>query len=185
MVARARLGIRATLVLVIASGWLGAAESDVRASWLTVELHDVVTREAFRISDFEGRPVLLESFAVWCPTCTKQQQEIRRLHDEVGEAIVSISLDVDPNEEEALVRRHALQNGFGWRYVVAPPQLTLALIQQFGTAVVVASSAPMILVCPDGGAIELLRRGVKSAEWLLDTIQAKCGAWQRPSATGG
>ncbi|MFB6351225.1 MAG: SDR family NAD(P)-dependent oxidoreductase, partial [Bradymonadaceae bacterium] len=40
------------------------------ASWRTVDLTDVRTGEAFTISQFEGRPVLLEFFAVWCPKCT-------------------------------------------------------------------------------------------------------------------
>ncbi|PIO07358.1 hypothetical protein COU59_03365, partial [Candidatus Pacearchaeota archaeon CG10_big_fil_rev_8_21_14_0_10_34_12] len=41
-------------------------------SWMNTELKDIRTGETFKTSDFEGKPVLLESFAVWCPTCTKQ-----------------------------------------------------------------------------------------------------------------
>ncbi|PIN92559.1 hypothetical protein COU56_04225, partial [Candidatus Pacearchaeota archaeon CG10_big_fil_rev_8_21_14_0_10_31_9] len=37
--------------------------------WMNTELNDISTGETFKISDFEGKPVLLESFAVWCPTC--------------------------------------------------------------------------------------------------------------------
>jgi hypothetical protein len=34
-------------------------------AWLDTELVDVETGEAFRISDFKGRPVLVKTFAVW------------------------------------------------------------------------------------------------------------------------
>jgi hypothetical protein len=34
-------------------------------AWLDTELTDVVTGERYRISDFQGRPVLLHAFAVW------------------------------------------------------------------------------------------------------------------------
>jgi hypothetical protein len=34
-------------------------------SWVDIELTDVVTGETFRVSDFAGEQVLVESFAVW------------------------------------------------------------------------------------------------------------------------
>jgi hypothetical protein len=45
-----------------------AAEEPAEPSaiaWLDTELVDVETGEAFRISDFKGRPVLVKTFAVW------------------------------------------------------------------------------------------------------------------------
>jgi hypothetical protein len=45
-----------------------AAEEPAEPSaiaWLDTELVDVATGEAFRISDFKGRPVLVKTFAVW------------------------------------------------------------------------------------------------------------------------
>jgi thiol-disulfide isomerase/thioredoxin len=157
--------------------------------WREIPLRDVISGEIFQISDFEGQTVLLESFAVWCPTCTKQQQEVRKLHEQIGNRVVSISLDVDPNEDEELVREHAIRNGFDWLYAVAPPELTRALIAEFGTAIVAAPSAPMILICGDRsehgrsdgqGADEqgarLLKRGVKKADRLLEEIERGCSS---------
>ncbi len=34
-------------------------------SWVDIELTDVKTGETFRVSDFSGEQVLVESFAVW------------------------------------------------------------------------------------------------------------------------
>ena len=141
--------------------------------WRDIPLRDVVSGETFRISDFEGQPILLESFAVWCPTCTKQQREIQELHRDLGNEVISISLDVDPNEDEDLVRDHASRKGFDWLYAVAPPELTMALIAEFGTAIVAAPSAPIVLICEDQGA-RLLKRGVKKAEALHEEIHRGC-----------
>lgn len=162
-----------TLALIIAGLILGGPLS--AQDWRDIPLRDVVSGESFRISDFEGQTVLLESFAVWCPTCTKQQEEVRKLHEQIGDGVISISLDVDPNEDENLVREHAIRNGFDWRYAVAPPELTRALIDQFGTAIVAAPSAPMILICPDEEA-RLLKRGVKRADKLREEIQRGCSS---------
>ena len=45
--------------------------------WKETKLKDIKTGKEFKISDFAGKSILLESFAVWCPTCTKQQNEIK------------------------------------------------------------------------------------------------------------
>ncbi len=165
-----------TLGLVL-GGSLSAQAPD--RDWRDIPLRDVISGESFRISDFADQTVLLESFAVWCPTCTKQQEEIRKLHEQVGKRVISISLDVDPNEDEQLVREHALRNGFDWLYAVAPPELTRALIDSFGTAIVAAPSAPVILICPDGSEDQearALKRGVKKADRLLEEIQRGCSS---------
>jgi thiol-disulfide isomerase/thioredoxin len=78
----------------------------VKSAWMDIQLKDIATGNNFKISDFKGKPVVLESFAVWCPTCLKQQKEIKELKSREGNAIIHISLDIDPNEDEAKVREH-------------------------------------------------------------------------------
>ena len=138
---------------------------DMDEAWANIKLKNVNTGKNFTISDFEGKPILIETFAVWCSTCTKQQKEIKRLHEELGDSFVSISLDVDPNEKEKLVKKHAANYGFDWYYAVAPPELTKLLIKQFGTAIINSPASPVILISEDNGA-RLLKRGVKSSEQL-------------------
>jgi thiol-disulfide isomerase/thioredoxin len=111
---------------------------------MDIELTDVATGQTFRISDFEGRPVLLESFAVWCPTCLRQQIEIAEVKEKEGDAVVHISLDTDPNEDEASVKEHIERNGLDWYFAVSPIELTNALVDEFGLEVVNAPSAPVV-----------------------------------------
>ncbi|MBR9706333.1 TlpA family protein disulfide reductase [Candidatus Pacearchaeota archaeon] len=146
---------------------------DVDTDWKDIELRDVKTGETFKISDFKGKPILLESFAVWCPTCKKQQDEVKKLHEQVGDDVVSVSLDTDPNEGEQKVIEHVNRHGYDWLYVVSPVELTKSLIDQFGTGIVQAPQAPVILVCEDQSA-RLLQRGVKSDSDLLSEIVKGC-----------
>jgi peroxiredoxin len=147
---------------------LFAADAD--QGYFDIPLKDVLTEEVFTISDFNGRTVLLETFAVWCPTCKRQQKEIAVLLEQIDENIVVISLDVDPNESEKQVKDHAEKLGHDWYHAISPPELTQLLIRQFGTAVVVAPSAPVIIIDKAGQA-RLLKRGVKTAKQLARELE--------------
>ena len=161
-------------ILFASSLPVAAQENGESVDWRDVELENVLTGESFRISDFAGKPILLESFAVWCPTCKRQQKEMAKLHDELGDDVVSISLDVDPNENADLVRYYAESNDFDWYYAVSPTELTRALIDEFGTAIVASPSAPVVLICDDQRHARLLGRGVKRVAKLLDEIEKGC-----------
>jgi thiol-disulfide isomerase/thioredoxin len=144
-----------------------------KTNWMNIEIKDVLTENTFKISDFKGKPILVESFAVWCPTCTKQQRETKSLHQDIGDSVISIALDTDPNEDESKVLEHANKNGFDWIYAVSPVELTQRLIDDFGIGVVNAPSAPVILICEDLST-RLLDRGVKSADTLKSEIEKGC-----------
>jgi peroxiredoxin len=138
---------------------------------LDTELKNVNTGETFKISDFQDKPVLLESFAVWCPTCTQQQRITKDFHKEVGDSVISISLDTDPNEDETKIKEHATQNGFNWYYAIAPVDFTKTLIDQFGVGIVNAPSVPMLLICD--GKVKKLSSGLKQVSELKEEV-AKC-----------
>jgi len=154
------------------SGQVGAAGTG-EISWLDIELTDVTTGETFTIRQFSDKPVLLESFAVWCPICTAQQRRVLDLHEELGDSFVSISIDTDPNEDAAFVADYIEREGFTWRYAVSPPDLTLQLIDLFGIDIINAPSAPMILIC-DGSKARQLDRGIKSVEVLKEELSRGC-----------
>ncbi|UCB47152.1 MAG: redoxin family protein [Spirochaetota bacterium] len=141
-------------------------------NWRDITLKDVKTGRTFKVADFNGKPIILETFAVWCPTCTKQQREIKKLHSEIGDEFVSITLDVDPNESEKQVKEHLKRNGFDWLYAVAPPEFTKLLIDEFGTIIVNAPAAPVVIIDENGDA-RLLGRGVKSAQKLKAELKKR------------
>lgn len=142
--------------------------------WKEIELTDVATGDKFKISDFKGRPVLLESFAVWCPTCGEQQRRVKEMTKRgEGEDIVHVSIDTDPNEDVAAVKRHIEDNGFDWYYAISPIELTNALKDEFGLGVINAPSVPMILICEDQ-TTRYLKSGLKTGEELLQEVEKGC-----------
>lgn len=135
--------------------------------WYAIELTDVRTDETFSIDDFSGKVVLIETMAIWCPTCLQQQGEVRKLHELLGTPadLVSISLDVDLHEDAAELKAYALEHDLGWRTAVAPVVLARALGNLYSAQFLNPPLAPMLLIDRDGRAIQL-PFGVKSAEAL-------------------
>ena len=146
-------------------------ESPGLPSWQTAEMTDVLTNQSFSVNSL-SKPVLVESFAIWCPPCTRQQQEIKRLKNMRN--ITSVSVNVDP-EEDVRVRDHATSNDFDWRYVTAPKPTTSKFVEVFGRTFISPPSVPVILVCDDKN-YELLDRGVMTVSQLDETVAATCAA---------
>jgi thiol-disulfide isomerase/thioredoxin len=140
---------------------------------MDIKLTDVATGQEFSISDFKGKTILLESFAVWCPTCLAQQKEMKKIKEIEGEEVIHISLDTDPNEDADKVREHIQRNGLDWYFAVSPVELTNALIDEFGLEVVSAPRAPVVLICKDQST-RFLRSGLKRAEELVSEVEKGC-----------
>jgi len=119
--------------------------SDGGMSWRTMELTDVRTEETFTVDGFEN-PVVIQSFAVWCPKCERQSVALSN----IGDSVTVVGLNIDPNEDAEHVRQHAEKNGFDWRFAVAPTEMTQSLVDAFGTTVTNAPSTPVIVACQNG-----------------------------------
>lgn len=137
--------------------------SDETAAWRTTELATVRGESQFSIDALEP-PVVVQSFAVWCPKCEQQSREIVDLAD----SLTVVGLNTDPNEDASKVRQHAEDNGFDWRFAVAPTEMTDSLVDQFGPSVTNAPSTPVIVACGDGTA-EFNSGSIESAAEVRST----------------
>lgn len=142
-------------------------------AWKTIELKDVRTGERFSVGSFQGTPVILYTFTVSCPICTRQQQEITALKNALGDGVVVIGVDVDPREEAETLVSHIQKNGFAGYYALSPDEMTASLVDRFGPVVVTPALAPVMVVCPSGDA-RMLDTGIKSASSLASSLQAVC-----------
>lgn len=139
------------------------------SSWQEIQLEDVRTGESYTVAELE-KPVLVETFAVWCPTCTRQQQAVKEF--EKDSEVTSVSLDVDPNEDAQKIRDHVERHGFEWRYSVAPPEMSKELSENYGNVMLNPPSAPMVLVCEKG--TRKLPTGVKPPSKLQQEVNKGC-----------
>jgi cytochrome oxidase Cu insertion factor (SCO1/SenC/PrrC family) len=142
--------------------------------WFNVELTDVNTGETFRIADFQGKVVLIETMAVWCPTCARQAKEIQTVHEMLGERddFVSVTLDVDPNETEEILKGYTEQYGFDWKYAVSPHEVNRALGNLYSAQYLNPPVSPLLIIDQQGRAYGLPFGTVKKATNLKPTIEA-------------
>jgi cytochrome oxidase Cu insertion factor (SCO1/SenC/PrrC family) len=143
------------------------------AEWMGISVSNVVTGQQFRLSDFHGKVVLIEPMAVWCTKCRALQQEIRKVHEELGgqaSGLVTVSIDIDPNEDEQYLKSYVGQSGFDWSFAIAPAELSRALAATYGDQLLNPPSTPL-LILDRNGAAQLLPFGPKTAADLLAALQ--------------
>ncbi|MBN8656546.1 MAG: redoxin domain-containing protein [Anaerolineae bacterium] len=141
-------------------------------AWFGISLTNVRSNEAFTIEDLHGKVVLVETMAVWCSNCLKQQGQVQELHNLLGERddFVSIGLAIDPNEDATKLLSFVEEQGFNWVYAVSPADVSRDLASLYGDQFLNPPSTPM-LVIDRHGIVHPLPFGIKSADDLLKAIQ--------------
>ncbi|MCB9076161.1 MAG: hypothetical protein H6631_01060 [Anaerolineaceae bacterium] len=140
-------------------------------AWYNVELTNVNTGETFKIADFQNKVVLVETMAVWCTNCLRQQREVLSLHSQLGDqpGLVSVAIDIDPNEDNAILKAHTDKNGFDWVYAVAPGEVAAEIGQLYGGQFLNPPATPMLIIDRQGQA-HPLEFGPKSAQTLQEAL---------------
>jgi thiol-disulfide isomerase/thioredoxin len=152
-------------------GGQSGGSGTVDGAWRSAALRDVVAGDEFRINDLRGKVVVLEAMAIWCVNCRQQQGEAQAALAQVNSAdVVYISLDVDPNERAQDLAGYARREGFGWRFVVASPEVSRSLAATFGDQVLSPPATPLVVLGPDGEVIEK-HIGIKSAADLAALLE--------------
>jgi thiol-disulfide isomerase/thioredoxin len=137
---------------------------------LAYELVDVRSGETFTLGELASDgPVLVETMAIWCTTCLRQQREVVEAHTLTE--FTSVGIDVDPNERAPDLVDYAEREGFGWRYAVADRELVRLLTERFGLGVTNPPSTPTFVVSADGiRALEFNR--VRGPDELIAELTA-------------
>lgn len=140
--------------------------------WFNASLTNAQTGEQFTINELEGKVILLETLAMWCSNCLKQQKEVKALHELLGERedFVSIGLDIDPYEEAQTLKEYAESNQFTWIYVVAGAEVSREIGLLYGDQFLNPPSTPMFII-DRNGEVHPLPFGIKSAEDLKDALE--------------
>lgn len=136
------------------------------------EIVDASTGETFRLEDFKGKVVLVETMAIWCSNCLKQQKQVAILHELLGERddFASVALDIDLNESLEDLKSFVDYNGFDWRYAVATRDLAREISRLYGDQFLNPPSTPMFIIDRQG-QVHKLPFGIKSAEDLQVALQ--------------
>lgn len=141
-------------------------------AWFSIPLTNVNSGESFTVNDFKGKVVLVETMAQWCPSCKKQQQQVKSLHEKLGMPadLVTIALDIDANEDAETLKGYAAGNGFGWIYAVSPAEVSREISNLYGDQFLNPPSTP-ILIIDRHGEVHVLPFGIKSADELKEAVE--------------
>ena len=139
--------------------------------WFHMELIDAQTGETFTINDYAGKVILVETMAIWCPNCVVQANEVRNLHEALGDPqdLISISLDVDINEDSASLKEYAYGYGFDWHFAIAPLKVARALGNLYTAQYLNPPLSPMMII-DRLGEVHHLEYGLKDAELLQKAV---------------
>jgi peroxiredoxin len=140
--------------------------------WFDIELIDVQTGKTLTTNDYAGKVVLLKTMAMWCPNCIVQAGAVRKLHEALGnpEDLISVSLDVDINEDSAALKEYAYGYGFEWHFAVAPLEVARALGNLYTAQYLNPPLSPMLIIDRDGN-VHHLEYGMKDAETLQKIVE--------------
>jgi thiol-disulfide isomerase/thioredoxin len=147
-------------------------EPAVDPTWVDYEFTDAATGETFSISSYKGKVVLVETMAMWCSNCLKQQTQVKELHALLGdrEDFIGIGIDVDLNEDIVRLAGYVEKYGFDWRYSVAPQEVLAGIQSDLGGQFLNPPSTPIVLFDKEGQP-HPLPFGIKSANELLSFVE--------------
>lgn len=76
---------------------LSSSESETQSNELFNKISALSLKDyngnTVTLSDFAGKPLVVNSWAVWCPFCKKELSEFVAVQKEVGDSVVFIAID--------------------------------------------------------------------------------------------
>jgi thiol-disulfide isomerase/thioredoxin len=101
-----------------------------------------------KLSDFQGKTVILEFWATWCGPCLEKLPELKRFYQTIeGDprfVMIGISLDSDDAAEQ--VGRFVAKREIPWRNALAGSWDTSPMLRDYGISAIPA----ILLIGPDG-----------------------------------
>lgn len=149
-----------------------AVDVSESTTWRTASLTDVTTDEEYRIEEFD-RPAIIHTFAVDCAVCQAQHGEFDDFLSSAGVDAEIVDITIDPKDDPDDLRTHAEEEGYEWRFTVAPDEVTGDLSSDFGREVFSSADSPVIIDCPSGDVYRVDK--IVDAEHLESILADVCG----------
>ena len=97
---------------------------------------------------------------------------MRELLPELNEEeFVLVGLSVETHLRAGQLASYADRHDFTWRFAVMSPEMLAAVVDQYGSNVIVPPSTPHFIIAPDGRLGEL-KLGIHSAEEIRAELEA-------------
>ncbi len=144
---------------------LGCTRSDERTTGVSGDAPDFKLQDlngkTVQLSDFKGKPVLLEFWATWCQPCRDSIPGMEKLHrDYAGKGLVLLAVSVDGAVEEL----RAFQKERGMTYTVLMGTEDVA--SRYGVR-----SIPLTIMLDKSGKIQRRWLGAGNEEDIENTVK--------------
>jgi peroxiredoxin len=60
-----------------------------------------LTQQEVKLSDYRGKKVFLNFWATWCPPCQEEMPDIQKLHDNYGDKVTIVAVNVGESKAKA------------------------------------------------------------------------------------
>ena len=164
------MGVIGLVSMVLVSGCWGPSSSNVKKATPLLEREaiqfvrpSVLDGQPVRLSDYDGRVVLIKFFATWCGSCSAMDPELQAFYDEYqakGVQIIAASIDDDP----ALVKTYVKEKNIAYPVVMADT----ALLEQYGAV----NAVPTVYILNRDHTVVSRVRGYRSRQALADLVAA-------------
>jgi len=118
----------------------------------------------FCLSEFRGRPVVIDFMATWCVACEDQAVELREVHQRYGDKVVFLSIDVDLAESPAELRGFREYVRAPWRFVTDTPTTRVGLKYE-------TRYLPSLYVVDKEGFIAWHEKGITDSASLIQLLR--------------
>jgi len=144
-------------------------------AWLTTELTDACSGEAFALADFAGKTIYIEGMATWCTNCRQQLGRVKEAAAQISDAekedVVFVALSSEVDLPREALAQYAVDNEFPFVFAVMTAEMLQTMAEDLGQEIAVPPAMPLLIVAPDG-TIGELHTGGTSAEDLLALLAA-------------
>lgn len=130
--------------------------------------------EQVSLSDFYGKPIIINFWATWCPYCVKSMPTYQSMYDKYGDDVEFIMLNATDGKQETekIAAEYIEKEGYTfpvfYDYMVDEGET----VHQLGSYVYGATTLPSALFIDSDSMISSARKGAISEKDLEDEIKS-------------
>ncbi len=138
--------------------WIEFSKSELRPAFLGRPAPDMSVTDtegkAFKISDYQGRALLLNFWTTWCKPCLAKFPGVKKtILSLEGKPFAAIGVNLDDGTRAEVARKLIREHGLSWRQVVVTTGWTHPLYQVYGRLPEYPMAFPVYVLIDEHGLV--------------------------------